>query len=116
MLKIVAASFSLVLAVPVLADAPYDFDKTPGRLPKDIIPTDYELSLVPDIANKQINGHESVQLSFRSASATIQFDSEDETVRDVRFDGKPISNVVTDNARQLTTVTLPAPAAAGSHT
>lgn len=115
MLKIVAASLVLALALPVLADAPYAFDKTPGRLPKDIIPTDYELALVPDIDKKQISGHESIKLEFRSPSATIQFDTEDITVREVRFDGRPISAVVTDNAQQLTTVTLPAAAAAGPH-
>src|SRR5271154_5514294 len=108
MLKTVAASLALVLALPVLADAPYDFDKTAGRLPKDVVPTDYELSLAPDIAGKQINGHETVHLEFRSASATIQFDSGDEKLRDLRFDGKPVSTFVTDNAQQLTTVTLPA--------
>jgi aminopeptidase N len=115
MLKIVAASLVLALALPVMADEPYVFDKTPGRLPKDIVPTDYDLSLVPDIAKKRIAGHESIKLEFRAASAMIQFDTEDETLSDVRFDGQPISNVVTDNGKQLTTVTLPAAAAAGPH-
>lgn len=115
MQRIIAVSLPLLLALPLLADEPYVFDKTTGRLSKDIVPTDYELSLVPDLEKKQINGHETVHLEFRSASATIQFDTADETVRDVRFDGKPISAVVTDIAQQLTTVTLPAAAAAGSH-
>ena len=83
----------------VLADAPYVFDKTPGRLPKDVIPTDYDLVLVPDIARKQISGHESIKLSFRAPSAKIQFDTHDLTVSEVRFDGHPISAVNTDNAR-----------------
>ena len=113
MLKIIAASLALALSLPVLADAPYVFDKTPGRLPKDVIPTDYDLVLVPDIARKQISGHESIKLSFRAPSAKIQFDTHDLTVSEVRFDGHPISAVSTDNAQQLTTVTLPSTAAAG---
>jgi aminopeptidase N len=116
MLKIVAASLLLALALPVLADAPYAFDRTPGRLPKNVVPTDYDLTLIPDIDKKQIAGHESVKLNFRAPSSMIQFDSEDETLSDVRFDGQPIRNVVTDNSQQLTTVTLPAVAAAGRHT
>ena len=115
MLKMITASLSLVLGLPALADAPYDFDRTPGRLPKDIVPTDYDLSLVPDIANKKLAGHESIRLDFRAPSATIQFDTEDETLSDVRFDGQPISVVVTENDKQLTTVTLPTAAATGSH-
>ena len=115
MLKIVAASLLLALSLPVLADAPYVFDKTPGRLPKDVIPTDYDLALVPDIVKKEISGHESIKLNFRAPSATIQFDTHDLTVRQVRFDGRPISAVSTDNAQQLTTVTLPSTAAAGGH-
>jgi aminopeptidase N len=116
MLRIVVSSLVLALALPVLADEPYVFEKTAGRLSKDIVPTDYELSLVPDIDKQQIAGHELIKLDFRAPAATIQFDSEDETLSDVRFDGKPISTVVTDNTQQLTTVTLPAPAAAGRHT
>ena len=115
MLRIIGLGLALVLSVPLLADEAYDFDKTVGRLPKDIVPTDYELWLRPDIETKQIQGRETVRLEFRSPSATIQFDSADQTVRDVRFDGKPIGQVISDNARQLTTVTLPAPAPAGRH-
>ena len=115
MLKFVAAGLVLVLARPVMADGPYEFDRTPGRLPKNVVPTDYDLSLVPDIVNKRIAGHESIKLEFRAASTVIQFDSEDETLTDVRFDGHSIGKVVTDNGRQLTTLTLPAAAATGPH-
>jgi aminopeptidase N len=115
MLKSFSASLALLLAFPILAYEPYVFDKTIGRLPKDVVPTDYELALVPDLDKKQINGQETVHLKFRSASATIQFDTADQTVRDVRFDGKPVEHVVTDNAQQLTTVSLPKAAVAGDH-
>ncbi len=43
------------------------------------------------------------------------FNSLNETLRDVRLDGKPVRSVDSDNHRQLTAVTLAAPASVGPH-
>jgi aminopeptidase N len=115
MSKLVASGLALLLTLPAWADGPYVFEHTVGRLPKDVVPTDYELSLVPDLDKKQFSGHETVHLEVRSRTRTIQFDSEDETLSDVRFDGRPLSQVATDNAQQLTTLTLPTTASVGRH-
>ena len=104
------------MATPAAAVAPFTFDGAPGRLPKDVVPIDYIVSIVPDVPALSLEGTEQVLLQFRSATATIQFNSLNETVREVRFDGVPVGNVVSDNERQLTTVTLAAPAPIGRHT
>ncbi|HLQ13251.1 MAG TPA: M1 family metallopeptidase [Steroidobacteraceae bacterium] len=111
-----AVAAGLALGPPAMAVAPFSFDGAPGRLPKDVVPVDYQVAIVPDIQALSLEGTEGVLLEFRAATATIQFNSLNETVRDVRFDGRAVENVVTDNEQQLTTVTLPAPAAAGRHT
>jgi aminopeptidase N len=103
------------LTLVAMADQPFDFNLAPGRLPKDIVPLDYTIAIEPDIAKSRFSGKESVRLQFASASANVQFDSEDEVLADVRLDGKPVKHVETDNARQLTTVTLSAPAEPGVH-
>ncbi|HEX9139653.1 MAG TPA: M1 family metallopeptidase [Steroidobacteraceae bacterium] len=97
-------------------ELPFSFDAAFGRLPKNIVPLSYDIAVVPDTDALTLTGTESVRLRFRSASATIEFDSLNEKLRDVRLDGQPVKNVVSSDEQQLTTVTLPAPAQPGLHT
>ena len=99
-------------AAPV---APFSFDSAAGRLPKDVVPGDYDIAIVPDVGKRTFNGKESVTLEVRTPTARIVFNTLDLHLRDVQFDGAAVRTVATDNAAQLTTVTLAAPAAAGAH-
>ena len=111
------AAASMTLAVPAwTAEAPFSFDTAPGRLPKNVVPTDYDIQLTPDVQGMKFKGSESVSLQFNAASGTIQFNILDETLSDVRLDGQPVKSVQADNDKQLATVTLAQPAAAGKHT
>ena len=107
---------TLALTASAAAAAPFSFDATPGRLPKDVVPLDYTVSIVPDADALTIAGTESVTLKFRSASGTIIFNSLNETLRDVRLDGRPVKSVASNDEQQLTTVSLAAPAPPGKHT
>ena len=106
---------SLCAAASAVA-APYSFDATPGRLSKDVVPIDYTIHITPDARALSIAGRESVVLEFRRATATLQFDSVNERLTNVRLDGKPVKATASDDERQLTTVTLRAPAQPGRHT
>ena len=111
------AAGSMTLAVPAwTAEAPFSFDSAPGRLPKNVVPGDYDIQITPDVAGRKFKGSESVALEFRAATATIQFNILDETLSDVRLDGQPVKSVQTDNDKQLATVTLARPAPVGKHT
>jgi aminopeptidase N len=110
------AGASLVLLTGSALAAPYSFDTTPGRLPKDVVPIDYRIDLKPDAASLTLTGRETILLDFRKAAATLRFDSVNEKLSDVRLDGKPVRTTVSDDAAQLTTVTLAAAAPAGRHT
>ena len=105
-----------VLSLPAAAVTPFSFDGAPGRLPKDVVPLDYSIAIVPDVATLSLEGTERVLLKVRTATATIQFNSLNETLRDVRLDGQAVRGVVSDNDQQLTTLTLAVPAAVGLHT
>jgi aminopeptidase N len=111
-----AGVLSLTLALPVLGGAPFSFDKAPGRLPKNVVPIDYTLDVDPDVSSMRLVGHEQISLRVRSATRTIQFNSLNETLSDVRFDGQPVQSVTSDDGKQLTTVTLSVPATVGQHT
>jgi len=110
------ATLALASAMPVPAEEPFSFDSAPGRLPKDVVPLDYTVEIAPNIAALTFTGSESIALQFRSPAAIISFNSLNESLSDVRLDGNPVQSVASDDDRQLTTVTLAAPAAVGMHT
>jgi aminopeptidase N len=98
------------------AAAPFSFETAPGRLPKDVVPKDYDIAIVPDAKALSITGTVSVRLEFHKATDRIQFNSLNEKLSGVTLDGKPAKNVVSDDKAELTTVTLNKPARTGSHT
>ncbi|HTW82442.1 MAG TPA: M1 family metallopeptidase [Candidatus Sulfotelmatobacter sp.] len=112
--------FGLLMAAgvcaPAFADAPFNFDTAPGRLPKDVVPTDYQVAIVPHIAAKTLSGHETVTLLVRKVTTRIVFNTLNETLSDVRLDGTPVAAVDTQNEKQLTTISLAHPATVGRHT
>jgi aminopeptidase N len=115
-----AAAMLFLAAAPVQAQvarqAPFSFDSAPGHLPKNVVPVDYTVAIVPDADKRTLRGKESVRLLFREASATIQFNAIDMQFRQVRLDGKPVKGLAIDAKRQIVTVTLAKPAAPGEHT
>ena len=113
---VVCAAFALALPVRGWAEAPFSFDSAPGRLPKDVVPLDYTVDIVPNTAAMTFTGSESVALKFRSTSTTITFNSLNESLRAVRLDGRRVKSVVSDDTRQLTIVTLATPVTLGLHT
>jgi aminopeptidase N len=111
-----AAAFFLGAAAPAGAVvAPFNFDTTPGRLPKSVVPTDYVMALTPDAAAKTLRGTESVALDVRRPTKQIVFNTHDMTIADARLDGTRVARTVTQNDKQLTTLTLARVAAVGRH-
>jgi len=109
-------ALALAMATPASAVAPFSFDSAPGRLPKDVVPIDYVVSIEPDESDRTLRGRESVTLQFRQTTATVVFNSLNEVLDHVQLDGKPVKAVVSSDEQQLTTVTLAEPAAIGRHT
>jgi len=111
-----AAAFVLAAAAPAGAVvAPFNFDTTPGRLPKSVVPTDYIIALTPDATAKTLRGTENVALDVRRPTKQIVFNTHDMTIADARFDGARVARTVTQNDKQLTTLTLARAAAIGHH-
>jgi aminopeptidase N len=108
------AAACLWIAPCVLA-APFDFDSAPGRLPKNVVPLSYQVSLVPRVQRLSFAGTESIRLQFKAVTDVVQFNSLNERLEHVLFDGKAVKSVHSDDAKQLTTVTLMNPAAIGEH-
>jgi len=52
---LVALSASLVLSM-ANAESPYDFATTPGKLPKQVLPSEYFIRIVPNIEKLTFSG------------------------------------------------------------
>jgi aminopeptidase N len=113
---VLAGAFTLAAVVPVFADAPFSFDHAYGRLPKNVVPLAYRVAIVPNATARTLTGTESVTVDVRSATPTIEFNSLNEKLTNVRLDGMRVARVDTSDPKQLTIVTLPAPAKPGRHT
>jgi aminopeptidase N len=109
------AALCCSLAPMAWCGAPFAFDSAPGRLPKNVVPVSYDVAVVPDVDALKLTGTESVRLQFRAATATVQFNSLNETLNHVLLDGKPVKSVTSSDEQQLTTVTLTKPVT-GLHT
>ena len=57
----------ITFAASMKAEEPFDFATTPGKLPKQVVPTDYEIRIVPNIEKLTFTGMETVKLSVRAA-------------------------------------------------
>ena len=98
-----------------LPAAAFDLDSTPGKLPKDVLPQAYTVSLAPDIAKDTISGTERVTLRVRRATAKIVLNTLDITIGSAKVDGVPVLAIVPDGKQQITTFTLAKQLAPGMH-
>jgi aminopeptidase N len=112
-----AAALFLQLASAAPTDqAPFSFDSAPGHLPKNVVPVDYTVAIVPNVDKRTLSGKETVKLLFREPTATIQFNAIGMKFKNVRLDGKAVKSTTIDEKRQIVSVTLARPAASGEHT
>jgi aminopeptidase N len=105
---------SLVGAV----EKPFNFNETPGKLPKEVVPTEYAIRIVPNLENFTFTGSESVKLNVRSPVHQLVLNGLELKIEAVSLDGKELSlsAIKTDNEKELLTLTLPSELAAGDHT
>src|ERR1700745_1153998 len=104
---------SLVGAV----EKPFNFNETPGKLPKEVVPTEYAIRIVPNLDNFTFSGSESVKLNVRSPVHQLVLNGLELKIEAASVDGKelPPSAIKTDNENQLVTLTLPSELANGDH-
>ncbi len=114
---LVAACGALAVWLPnaAVADAPFNLDATPGKLPKTIVPVDYDIALRPNVSTLTFSGNETVTITARSTAPSVVLNTHDMTVSKAALDGKAATSIVTDNQKQTTTFVFSAPVAKGTH-
>jgi aminopeptidase N len=98
-------------------EKPFNFEETPGKLPKEVVPAEYAVRIVPNLDNFTFAGSESVKLNARKPVRQLVLNALELKIEGASVDGKelPLSAIRTDNEKELLTLTLPSELAAGDH-
>src|SRR5437870_5060528 len=112
-----AAVLSITFPAIMSAEKPFSFKDTPGKLPKEVVPTDYSIRIVPNIDALKFNGTETVKLDVRNPVHRLVLNALEMEISDASLDGKtlPKSAIQIDSENELIILALPSELAAGNH-
>ena len=107
----------LVRSLVDVVEKPFNFNETPGKLPKEVVPTEYAIRIIPNLDAFTFSGSETVKLNVRSSVHQLLLNGLELKIEAASVDGKelPLSAVKTDNERELVTLALASELAAGDH-
>ena len=100
------------------AEKPFSFENTPAKLPKQVVPVDYSIRIVPNIDKLTFTGAETVKLDVRGPVRELTLNALEIEIANASIDDKPIptSAIKIDNKNELLTIALSSELPAGSHT
>jgi aminopeptidase N len=110
-------SFTFVASMS--AEKPYDFESTPGKLPKPVVvPTEYAIRIVPNIDKLTFEGTETIKLKVRAPVRQLVLNALDLRITNASIDGKDLapSAIKIDKDKELLTLDLPSELAPPNHT
>ncbi len=111
----------LVLLAPLAnADAPFAFATTPGNLPKNVVPIEYAVRIVPDVAARTFTGAQTVDIEVRSTAREIVLHALELEVSSAAISGPRLHRTALapprlDRERLLLVFALPRPLAPGRY-
>jgi aminopeptidase N len=113
-----AALFSVIFPVTMTAEKPFSFKDTPGKLPKEVVPTDYSIRIIPNIDAFTFTGAETVKLKVRSPVHQLVLNALELEITEASLDGQvlPRSALKVDKEKELITLALTSEPSPGDHT
>ena len=111
------ALLSITFPAIMSAEKPFSFKDTPGKLPKEVVPTDYSIRIVPNIDALKFSGTETVKLDVRNPVHRLVLNALEMEISEASLDGKtlPKSAIQIDSENELIILALPSELAAGNH-
>ena len=99
------------------AETKFDFATTPGKLPKDVRPTEYTIRIAPDLEKLTFTGSETVRISVEKPVTKLVLNALELEIASASVDGQalPKKSIVLHAEAQTLTLNLPNELAAGEH-
>ena len=72
------------------AERPFDFENTPGKLPKQVVPTEYVIRIIPDIDKLTFTGTETVKLRASAPVHQLVLNALELEIASATVDGKTL--------------------------
>src|SRR5467141_1510551 len=109
------ALFALPLTMN--GEKPYSFANTPGKLPKQVVPLEYSIQIVPDVSKFTFSGSETVKLKASAPVHELVLNSLELEIAKASIDGTQLSPaaIKLDPNNELLTIALPNELASGEH-
>ncbi len=100
------------------AEKPFNFDSTPGKLPKQIVPQEYSVRIVPNVDKLVFTGTETIKVVVKAREKQIVLNALEIDVSEASIDGKKLakSAIQIDSANELLKLSLPEEIVVGKHT
>jgi len=119
-----ALRFLLLVAIwfsslaKLIAEKPFDFASTPGKLPKHVIPQEYAIRITPDLKKLTFLGSETVKLDVREAVRELVLNALVLQITSAALDDKPLPNsaLKVDPKEETLKINLPEELSRGDHT
>lgn len=113
--QFLATALSLISLATLNAEKPFDFASTPGKLPKNVLPEEYTIRIVPNLEKHSFTGSETVKLNVREPVKQLVLNALEIKINKASIDGKAVdvSAIKLDEKEQ--TVTIAAELAVGNH-
>jgi aminopeptidase N len=116
---VAGATALAIAAIGAHAEAPYAFDKTPGKLPKDVIPLEYSAHLAPNLEANSFTGTETVEIEVLKPTSTIMLNAAALDIDSAALSGKGVKPTkltpVLDDKQETLSFTLPKELAPGRY-
>ncbi len=114
------AALALALgAATAQAEAPFSFAATPGKLPKDVVPLQYDAHIVPDVAANSFRGTQTVEIEVLKPTSTIMLNADNMQIDSASLTGKNIGKLkldpILDKKQQTLRFALSQPLAPGKY-
>lgn len=113
-----AGLLSVTFPAVMSAEKPFSFNETPGKLPKEVIPVEYSIRIVPEVDKLVFTGMETVKLSVSSPVRQLVLNALELEITEASVDDVAMlkSAIRIDNQKELLTLALPSELAPGDHT
>jgi aminopeptidase N len=112
---LLAGAVSAAGLCPALAEAPFDFDHTPGKLPKSVVPQLYTIDIVPDLKALTLAGHETIAVDVRQASTVMTVNQAGLTLAKATLEDGSQAAISQDERAQTATLRFDHAVPAGAH-